>query len=44
MAVTVSCGLLVTDAKVHLCASPYGICGEQSGTGPGFSLSVVVFL
>ena len=43
MALTVSPGPVATDIWVHLQASPCGICGGQSGTGPGFSLSVLIF-
>jgi len=43
MALTVSPGPLTTDARVHLLASPYGICGGESSTEPGFSLSVLIF-
>ena len=43
MALNVSPGPLTTDSRVHLQASPYRICGGQSGTGPGFSLSVLIF-
>ena len=43
MALTVSPGRLTTDARVHLWAALYWICGGQSGTGPGFSLSVLIF-
>ena len=43
MALTVNPGPLTTHTHVHLWASPYGICGGQSGTGPGFSLSVLIF-
>ena len=42
MALTVSPESLTTDTGVHLMASPYRICGGQSGTGPGFSLSVLI--
>ena len=43
MAVTVSPGPVTTDAQVHLQSSPYGVYGGQSGTGPGSSLSVLIF-
>ena len=43
MAVTGSPASLTPDARVHLQTSLYGICGGQSGTGPGFSLSVLIF-
>jgi hypothetical protein len=28
---------------VHMQASPCGICAGQTGTGPGFALSVLIF-
>ena len=42
MALMVSPGPFTTDAQVHLWAGLSGICG-QSGTGPGFPLSVLIF-
>jgi len=44
MALTVGPGPFSTDPRVHLWAGPYGICGGQSGTGPGFSLNFLTFL
>jgi hypothetical protein len=34
---------LATDVWVHNLDSPYGICGEQSGSGSGFSPSPLAF-
>jgi len=40
MAQAISCQSLITEAQIQLQASPYGICGGQSGVGMGFSLNV----
>jgi hypothetical protein len=43
MAQVVSCWPLTAEARVHARVNPCGICGGQSGTGTGFSLSSSVF-
>jgi hypothetical protein len=43
MAQAVSRRPLITEARLRTRISPYGICGEQSGTGTGFSLRVLRF-
>jgi hypothetical protein len=43
MAVSVSPGPLTTEARGGLWAALYGNRGGQCGTGPGFSLSVLIF-
>jgi hypothetical protein len=43
MAEVVSSRPLTTEARVHARVNPCGICGGQSGTGIGFSLSFSVF-
>jgi hypothetical protein len=43
MAQAVSCRPLTVEAQVHVQINPCGICGGQSGTGTGFSLSSLVF-
>jgi hypothetical protein len=43
MAQVVSCWPLIADTRDHAQVNPCGICGGQSGTGTGFSLSSSVF-
>jgi hypothetical protein len=43
MAPAVSRRPLTAEARVRSRVSPCGICGGQSGTGTGFSLSTSVF-
>jgi hypothetical protein len=43
MAQAVSCWPLTPEARVHTQVSPYGICGGQSDTVIGFSLSSLGF-
>jgi hypothetical protein len=43
MVQVVSRRLLTAEARVHARVNPSGICGEQSGTGTGFSPSSSVF-
>jgi hypothetical protein len=43
MAEVVSCCSLTVEAWVCAWVSPCGICGRQSDTGTGFSLSSLVF-
>jgi hypothetical protein len=42
MAKAVSYQPLTTESRIQTRASPFGICGGQSGTGTGFSLSTSV--
>jgi hypothetical protein len=43
MAQAVSCWPLTAEARFHAWVSPCGICGEQSGTGTGFSPSSFIY-
>jgi hypothetical protein len=43
MAQVVSCRPLTMEAQVRAQVNPCGICGGQSGTGTGISLSSSVF-
>jgi len=43
MAQVVSCWPLTVDAQVQPHASPHAICGEQIGTGTGFSVGTSLF-
>jgi hypothetical protein len=43
MAQMVSHWPLIAEAKVHSWVNPCAICGGQSGTGTGLSLSSLVF-